>query len=267
MRTSCFAPDPAHLDHLGDDPFERPAPSPLYAALDREWHRLRTDPDALSRVRGWELDAPRTGGRLAPTSLDDLLLLTGYGAVGTYDDAANDLLCRLVDLAHTDPLAARIVFQRIAPGLCTLPWGWRVPGASWAAVDDEIVGTAWTVIRTFPVATRGQWVAAQLVRDVRYRVFKLPARRLATFVPVPDTSFADSAEPPVEVSPREELEELLTGAHRAGATPEDLGLLRRLGSGTTTAELAREQSVSERMIRYRRSAAIERVRALALSSC
>ncbi len=242
-------------------PVTCPSPSPLYRALDREWELLTHRRDAVDRARRWPLALAEL-----PASLDDVVLATGYGRVGVDDVLADDVLRRLVQLAATDPLAARVVLQRIVPGLRTLPRRHRVYGARLADVDDEVVGAAWTVIRTFPIQTRCRQVAAQLIGDVGYRVFRLPIRRLARFEPHPATSFDEWQAPDPEQEAAAELDELLSAADRAGLDAGHVALLRRLAAGTTTAELAREQRVTERMIRYRRTAAIERVRALALSA-
>lgn len=237
-----------------------PSPSPLYRALDREWQLLTRRPDAVARARMWPL-----GLTTPPASLDDVVLATGYGRIGVDDVVADEVLRRLVELAAADPLAARVVLQRIVPGLRTLPRRHRVFGARLADVDDDVVGAAWTVIRTFPIQTRCRQVAAQLIGDVGYRVFRLPTRRAARFEPHPATTFDEWQAPDTEQAAAAELDELLSTADRAGLDAGCVALLRRLAAGTTTAELAREQRVTERMIRYRRTAAIERVRELALS--
>lgn len=241
-----------------------PSPSPIYRALDREWELLTHRPGAVRRARRWSLALP-----VMPTSLDDVVLATGYGRVGIRDAAADaaDLVLRdLVELAAEDGLAARVILQRIVPGLRTLPRRHRTFGKRLAELDDEVVGTAWTVIRTFPIRTRSRQVAAQLVGDVGYRVFRLPSRRSTRFDPHPSTAFDALLSPEVEPEASAELDELLTTAGRQGLDAGGLALLRRLAGGSTTAELAAEERVTERMIRYRRRAAIERVRELALSS-
>lgn len=238
-----------------------PSPSPLYRALDREWSLLTHRPDAVEHARRWPLDLSSP-----PGSLDDVVVATGYGRVGVRDDAADGVLRRLVELAADDPLAARVVLQRIVPGLRSLARRHRAVGTRFADLDDEVVGAAWTVIRTFPIRTRCHQVAAQLIGDVGYRVFRLPVRRTARFDPHPTAMFAELTAPEPEEDAATELDELLATADRAGIDTGGLTLLRRLATGTTTAELADEAMVSERMIRYRRAAAIERVRELALSA-
>lgn len=236
-----------------------PSRSQLFGALDVEWQRLVRCPRAARLAATWQLG---TNTRIA--TLDDVLIATGYGRLGSADSSADTVLRRLVELAVDDELAARVVLQRIIPGLRRMPTRQRVPGASLAELDGEVVGAAWTVIRTFPVATRGRFVAAQLLRDVEYRVFRLPKRRLATFVPTAAAAFERPAAE-VDRPAADELGQVLDEAGRAGLHPDDMALLRRLAGGTSTVDLAREQSVTDRMIRYRRAAAIDRVRELALA--
>ncbi len=260
QRRPMHPPRSRPLPPLAPSPVTCPSPSPLYRALDREWESLTRRPDAVARARRWRLDLPTP-----LTSLDDVVLATGYGRVGTRDESADAVLRRLVELAADDPLAARVVLQRIVPGLRTLPRRRRVFGARLSELDDEVVGTAWTVIRTFPVGTRRHQIAAQLLDDVGYRVFRLPVRRISRFDPHPAATFAGLFAPDPEPDAGAELDELLATADRAGIDASCLALLRRFAEGSSTAELAREEQVTERMIRYRKRAAIERVRELALS--
>lgn len=252
-----MAPLPAHVPAHRSARF--PSRSRLFGALDLEWQRLATCPRAIRRAASWEL------GTATPIStLDDVLVATGLGRPGDDEVAADGVLRRLVELAADDDLAARVVLQRIVPGLRNLPFRRRAPGKPITDLDGEVVGAAWTIIRTFPVETRGHHLAAQLLRDVEYRVFRLPSRRLAVFIPCAAPAFErPGAEP--ERPAAEELGQLLADARRAGLPADDLLLLCRLAGGATTGELAVEQSVTDRMIRYRRAAAIDRVRELVLA--
>src|SRR5262245_35946950 len=87
----------------------RPDRQVLSSRLDREWRALRHDPAALARVRSWALTPAAVG------DLDELLVLAGYRVPHT--PGRNALLLRLVVLAADDELAARIVLQRLLPGL------------------------------------------------------------------------------------------------------------------------------------------------------
>lgn len=80
--------------------------------LDREWSQMCRRPAVLERVRSWGLtDA-------AFESMNEFLVLVGHHAEPTRD--ADELLGRLVAVAAGEPLATRIVLQRILPGLLSI---------------------------------------------------------------------------------------------------------------------------------------------------
>ena len=59
------------------------------------------------------------GGHDVPfADLDELLALAGHGTARTPE--ANAVLGRLVDVAHVDELASRVVVQRLLPGLLAI---------------------------------------------------------------------------------------------------------------------------------------------------
>ena len=134
---------------------------------------------------------------------------------------------------------------------------------------DEVLATAWTVIRCYPVDRRPEYIARNLLRDVDYHVFRRPYRRVARFVPTPAEVFERTAHVVDELpedDPRAELADLLDLAARAGMDADDIELARRLGAGASTAELAAERSVTDRTIRNRRAAVVRRLQALATAA-
>jgi hypothetical protein len=235
----------------------------LVVRLQREWDHLSRSPRSVHRARAW-------GWRFrCIDSLDDALALTGYSATPADRAAArlvdgDTALAELVLLARHDELAARLLLQRLLPGITASA---RRYGASWRPDEalDEVVATAWTVIRTFPVERRPRYLAANLLRDIEYRTFVLPWRRRATFVPQPSQSFDLAPAPSPAVSPADELAELLELAEQSGLDHADLELARRLGSGESTAQLAESCCVTDRTIRNRRDAVTYRLRQVALA--
>ncbi|MBI5090264.1 MAG: hypothetical protein HZB15_15770, partial [Actinobacteria bacterium] len=166
-------------------------PRHILVRLQRDWDRLARSRGAVQRAGRWNLlglDHART-----LTSLDDVLAQTGYGAMLT---PANDAaLADLVRLAATDQLAARVVLQRLLPGISSLARRRTHAGQSRHEVLDEVVASAWTVIRTYPIDRRSSYVAAGLLRDIDYQTFRRATRRLATFVPHPQHTFDLQAAP------------------------------------------------------------------------
>lgn len=226
--------------------------------LNREWSRLRSDPTCLGRARSWGL----VPGRLA--DLDEVLAAAGYGRAAD-DDEGDRCLARLVARAGDDELAARVVLQRILPGLIciALRRGRIVPGGASVAFD-ELAAAAWEVIRRYPIDRRPCRVAANVLRDVEYRAFVRPARRRSLEVFVGDVEGALDEECGVEddLDPgaRFEWAQLADWARRRGVDPAHLDLLGRVVAGRAPAEIASSLRCTERTVRNRRRAAVAEVR-------
>src|SRR6187431_3745906 len=87
----------------------------LFARLHQDWARLTSSRSALRTARSWPLSVERF------ESLDELLGHVGFGrvqAIGSHDD--DGVLGELLVLARTDELAARVVLQRMLPGLASI---------------------------------------------------------------------------------------------------------------------------------------------------
>ena len=176
-------------------------------------------------------------------------------------DGDDHVLGSLVRLAVTDQLAARVVLQRLLPGISTMARRRTGRGRSYHSVLDEVVATAWTVIRTYPVDRRHTYVAVGLLREIDYQSFRRARRRLTTFVPRPLHTFDAQPAPVGAIGPAEELRELLEAAAAAGLDPADIELARRLGRGETTREIAQSTNVTDRTVRNKRDAVTYRLRA------
>lgn len=245
---------------LGGDPASR---HPL-ARLQREWGRLARSPRAVAIVRGWQL-------HIAPfDSLDEVLVAAGLGVVGRPADADDELLGRLVLLARDQPLAGRILLQRLLPGLSAIARR-RHPDERAAVVIeaiDDLLAASWTVITTYPIERRQRWVVASLLRESERSVYRGDRRRRVETVLVGDEldELADADGLHGDPDPADELAELLAEACRRGLDPADVELARRLAAGATPAELAAEHDVTDRTIRNHRAALVHRLRAVALAS-
>jgi hypothetical protein len=237
-----------------------PHPRHLLTRLQLEWSRLAVSPAAVAAAAGWRVSA-------APLrSLDDLLVLSGYGP-GERDVIACDGVLRdLVMIARADRLAARIVLQRLLPGISAMSRrNSSVLKGDRLDALDEAIATAWTVIRLYPLEQRPRYVVANMLREIEYQAFKRDRRRKAEFVPI-DTTDLDLV--PVDDGPRcaaTELQELLDEARLAGFEHADVELAERLGAGITARQLASEREVTARTIRNHRAIVVHRLRQLALA--
>jgi DNA-directed RNA polymerase specialized sigma24 family protein len=225
--------------------------STVARTLDHEWAVLRFHRAALERGAAWDV---------VPSRIDDLD--TVVGATQAHVIGGERALRRLVERAATDQLAARVVLQRLLPGIGALA---RRRGRADAAAFDELVGAAWIAIVTFDPARRPASIAAALLTDADHRAYRSRWRRRSSAeVPV-----ADALEhTPADVDPVDaatEVADLL-----ALATPvvddDELALVRRLLDGETTEQIAAASGVTARMIRYRRARVTSRLRDLALAA-
>lgn len=230
--------------------------------LQREWEQLARSPHAIACATQWDLPLDQLG------SLDDVLRHVGYGR-RTRGNGDDDAMGHLVRLARTDGLAARVVLQRILPGVASIARRRAHTTAQRQVLLEELLSTAWTVIRTYPIDRRPEYVAVNLLRDVEYRGYRQARRRAPAPVCRAPHTFDDSsgdgafATAGVTVSAAQELTDLLDLAAAAGLPDDDLAFARELASGATTAQLARQRSVTDRTIRNHRDALTRRLRDVA----
>ena len=222
-----------------------------------EWRSLRLRPDVLA-------DAARWGVVDGPVhDLDQVLRAVGYESA---TDAADERLRRLVLIAADEELAARVVIQRISPGLLALVRRRRGHGAGGTAYE-ELLGAAWISIRTFRPDRRPACLAAALISDADYRAFRAPTRRRSASERPVDTSTTRSPIPAgIAPNAEAELAELFELAADAGVPEEDLDLMRRLLDTPTIIELARDMRITPRTIRNRRDRIALRLREVALAA-
>lgn len=245
----------------------------LFARLQREWAAITHRPAVLTRVQQW-------GVGVGFHSLDDVVAATGFcvrkgdrialaDLEGDDTDlaaahAANEVLAHLLLAARADDVAARVVLQRMMPGLIGTAGRWTAtrPGGSVDAFD-ELLSVAWTVIREFPVERRPHHLAANLLRDSEYRAFGRSARRMIVHELTPDGCDEMPAAEAV-IDPCDELAELVACARMLSA--DDLRLIGMLARGCSQAEVAAALDVSVRTVRNHRDAVLHRLRAAALAA-
>ena len=174
---------------------------------------------------------------------------------------SSDLLVRD---AAVDPLAARVVLQRLLPGLVSIAHR-RGGRRHWLRrrIYDDLLANAWIVIRCYPIERRPVRVAANLLRDIEYQTFVRPARLRR----VPTTTYPWSHaqgpdgedDPPdtAEPSTHDRLMAVLVEARRRGMSDDDIRFALSLANGRTTDELAERLGLSGRAVRYRRERLVE----------
>ena len=244
----------AGMTHLA--PRLRPSPPDrrLGQRLDREWSQLRSRPAALRRAAGWAI----VEGPLH--DLDQVLVAIGYEVAWTPANEA--AMRRLVVQAADDELAARVVIQRVLPGLLAVV---RRRSGRPDEVLDELIGAAWIAVRTFNPSRRARCVAAALIADADYRAFRLVWRR-ASSSERPTDVLPDRLDDTEIESPRQLLASLFAQAVAAGVPAADLDLMRRIVDETPTEELARSLNVTARTVRNRRDRITGRLREVALAA-
>lgn len=223
----------------------------LSVRLDREWSRLARRAEVLERVRSWGLtDRPFA-------SLDDLLALTGFHTAPTPE--ADELLARLVAVAAGDPLAVRIVLQRLLPGLLAIVRDEqeRNPGID---AFDLIIGEAWISITRYRVESRPTDVAARLISDARHRAFTCHRRRrVVEEVITPREAMVEVIDEPLTAA-FDELVGVVSEARRRGLDDESVVTIREFLSHGSSAKVAGAESRTARAIRYRHRRAVTEVR-------
>jgi hypothetical protein len=219
--------------------------------LEREWQVLRDRPAALARARSW-------GVTPAPfASLDELLRLAGFWSAGNAE--ADRVLGALVAVAgRGDQLAARVVLQRLLPGLLAIVRReqCREP---WFDAFDVLAAEAWIAISVYDVDSRPTHVAARLLNDARHRAFTSPRRRRRfEEVPVPP-GHLDGPMPAEPGSTFEELATVVSLARDGGLTDRDLVPIRDYLSDHP-ARAAAARGITLRTLRNQRDRSVVRIR-------
>lgn len=240
----------------------------LLKRLDSEWMHLCNRHARLGAECRWNLPGP------APTSLAEALARTGYrpdkrqqaaAAAATpftplNDESVDAALLQLLIAAKTDPLAARVVLQRMLPGLVTIARRKSYSLAHRIDVLDDLVANAWGIVLRYPVDRRPRRVLANLLCDTSFETFVRPQRlRSSSEVPRSHDMFeerpADQRQDPLH-----ELVEVLIDARAAGLAESDIDFLCQLVTHGRPEVLAVQMNVTARTVRNRREAVLHRVR-------
>ncbi|MCB0968150.1 MAG: hypothetical protein KDB37_15070 [Ilumatobacter sp.] len=223
------------------------------ARLAREWQRMARRPALLRRADTWHL----TTGPLR--DLNELVTAVGGG--GDRSPAADARLRELVLIARHDDLAARVVIERLVPGLLAGARRLHRPAAF-----EELLAAAWIAIRTYNPARRNSVVAASLIGDAEWLAFRRhDRRRAAGEIPTIHLDRAAPAHDP-DPDPKAELADLLDEARAAGVPDDDLALVDLLLRSPSVEEVAAELEVTTRTVRNRRARVAAKLRDVALAA-
>lgn len=231
----------------------------LLSRLQREWDQLARRRATVTRVRAWRIVDVEFN------DLDAVLAATGLGRRG-HDDAWNDALGKLVELAQHDELAARIVLQRLLPGLSATARRRSSGFNGHLDALDELLSVAWSVIRTYRVHERPRYVVAGLLRECEYRAFDQFRRRKLIHEFTEPGHFERRLAVADQVDPLEELAEVVRIARQSGVDEADLEFVALLVQSPTARVAAERLQVTERTVRNHRDAVVHRLRAAVLAA-
>ena len=165
----------------------------VFDDLEAEWERLLASRQLDRALTRWHNTNGDAFAEFA-TPTDLLELLEDRTADPERQSA---VLLALLRLAPTDQLAARLVLHRFTPPLKTIA-GWRQPHrqADWAA---QVITAGWEVIVTYPVERRPGRVAANIIWEVRKRMYRALSQHRRWQAELSDTDI-DERPPTVQVA-------------------------------------------------------------------
>lgn len=254
--------DPHDLTHALPATVRKPLvrtdkPGPLLRGLLAEWDAACNSTRVLRRVNSWGLPGSHV------EHLDDIVRRAGFGGAHDCDDADSYLLA-LVSRAANDPLAARIVLQRILPPVISIAQRrGRLHSSGIEGAIGDLVTQAWFVISTYPVERRPRKVAANIVRDIEYHEYVAANRPRKTRVQFVDhdnfasASFGharrETAAPPED----DEVRNLLLEMEIHGVSTVRREIIELSCAGWKCTEIGRHLGMPERTVRWHRSEALK----------
>ena len=251
-----------HVRSSSPRPVRSKATSSIVSRLSDEWRRIARRPRAISQANQWNLP----GGPV--DHLDVVLERCGFDQPGNRDHH-DEYLSALVRIASHDQLAARIVLQRILPGLISIAVR-RAPITpnGLAGAFDLVTSAAWLVICQFPIDRRPRRVAANLLMDIEYLAFVRDSRLKSNrnerslhpdaMIGVESGRFRahDTASDPVADESAFDL--LMHSFTVTGVAERDLQMLRAVAHDINSTEASVVLGLSPRSVRNRRENALVR---------
>ena len=224
-----------------------------------EWDAVTMNRRAVRRANGWGLPGDPV------VSLDEMVRRAGFSQPKQCDESDTYLLA-LVKVAAEDPLAARIVLQRVLPPLIGIARrrGNRVGGGVDAAISD-LLTQAWFVITSYPAERRPRKIAANIVRDIEYFEYVAHNRPRKTSVQFVEHEHFTVAESPLAMSaahpgPDDAVRIFMLELERRGVNPVRTEILKLSLDGWRSAEIGERLGLKERTTRWHRAAALTAAR-------
>ncbi len=217
-----------------------------------DWSRELSRPDLARHLQRWRAVEPA----LAPFQRPSALL--GYMRRTRGGEREDALLRALVRRARHDPLAARLILQRLLPGLKRRAGRVLLDASEREELWSLLLVCAWERIRAYPVERLPRRVAANLiVTSVRHALERLERERKLTR--------RTAGPPPVEMADRDpfesDIDALLGEAVKAGAiSTEEAELIASTRiDGLPLERAADEHGLSRHALIVRRLRAEERL--------
>ena len=216
--------------------------------LERDWERELASGAVAERLCSWQLNEP------ALRCFGSVDALTRYLRTSQSGERQDAVLGALVRQAHNDPVAARLVLQRLLPGLKRRAGRAILDAAEREELWSLLLAQTWERIRTYPIERRDRHVAAGLVLDSVRDTLALLARQRQHATGL-------ISEPPEGVEDRRDQSGdvvwLLHGAVGAGAISREEA---RLILETRIDQVPLEQAAAERGV-SRHALVVRRLRA------
>ena len=234
------------------------------AAWIGDWDRWSSTPAAVEALGRWRDRHPSLAGYGTVAEL-----LGGCGRdLRVPQEVADQRLAVLVGEARAgDTAAARVVLQRVLPGLVARAAARaRRTRRPLGQLLHELVASAWLVIGEYPLERRPSKVAANVLLDAEYRLFgyvpivERMTRPVAAVDIPPLVAGLDGTAPGAPANASAQVLSMLALGVRRGLPDEDVRLLTDLVLLEKTAdELAARAGVTASTIRRRRRRAAQRL--------
>ena len=230
---------------------------PLLRGLLAEWELAATSHRAIRRANSWGLPGDPVD------SLDEIVVRAGFGGPSDCDDA-DAYLFALVGHAANDPLAARIVLQRLLPPVISIATRrGRIHKDGIEGALGDLMTQAWFVITSYPVERRPRKIAANMIRDIEYHEFVSANRPRMTKVEFVDHSlFTRGAlalpTTGATMSPDEDaVRNLLIELELHGVSPVRREIVKLSCAGWKCPDIGRQLGIPERTVRWHRVEALK----------
>lgn len=220
-------------------------PDTIIDDLDHEWQRLLATGSVDRALDGWRHDDHCLAA--FPSTTELFAFLEDPGTPCRNQDG---VLVALLTIGRHDRLASRVVLQRFVPALKRMvAWDQPFSISEWAC---HVVAEAFEVVATYPIQQRSAKVAANVVMDVRKRLYALLAEHRTSQQELGCQPFIGATAAP---DPAEQVEvaQLIDWGCRASQLRPDVAelIVSTRVLGFTVKELAQRLGVPSARLRQR----------------